>query len=72
MSIRLTNYKDAHQAAVELARLTRCDVAIRWVKEFGKDGFNVSLASKNDSDYARAEIVKPMDPFSLQLKGERK
>ncbi len=59
---RFTDWKDAHTEAVKLARLCRSDVAIRKVKEYGKLGFNVSLACRNDSDYALAEIVRPSDP----------
>jgi hypothetical protein len=60
---RFTDWKDAHTAAVEYARDTQHDVALRRVREFGKTGFNISLASRNDSDYALAEIVTPTDPF---------
>jgi len=59
---RFTEWKDAHTAAQSLANQCQLDVAIRKVKEFGKLGYNVSFASRNDSDYARAEIVKPVKP----------
>src|SRR5712692_43216 len=52
-------YEEARAEAQKRANSSGLDVAIRRVKEFGKDGFNVSFASKNDSDYARAEIVTP-------------
>jgi ATPase family associated with various cellular activities (AAA) len=58
-SQRFTDWKAAHTYAQNLANTTGQDVAIRAANEFGKKGFNVSIASKNDSDYARAEIVKP-------------
>ena len=60
--MRYLEWKAAHAAAVALARSTHHDVALRKVKEFGKVGYNIKLASLNDSDYARAEIVKPGDP----------
>ncbi len=34
-------------------------MALRAWREFGRPGFNVSLAAWNDSDYALAEIVEP-------------
>lgn len=58
---RFTDWKDAHKEAEQLANHCKCDVAIRKVKEYGKVGFNVTLASRNDSDYALAEIVKPSE-----------
>jgi hypothetical protein len=62
MSRRYTDYQEAYNAAVELATSCNIDVAIRAVREYGKPGFNVAFASKNDSDYARAEIVTPKHP----------
>jgi hypothetical protein len=59
MQRRFIDWKDAHTHAQTVANLTRNNVAIRKVKEFGKTGFNVSFASTDDSDYANAEIVKP-------------
>ena len=56
---RHSTWEEAHATAQKLADQTGQDVAIRRVREYGKDGFNVSYASRNDSDYARAEIVKP-------------
>ena len=63
MSERFGTWKEAHTAAAHKARTHGLDVAIRHVKEFGRKGYNVSFAHKNDSDYARAEIVKPGDPI---------
>jgi hypothetical protein len=57
-----TDYQTAYDAAVELARLTNQNVAIRSVKEYGKAVYAIKFASRNDSDYDRAEIVKPTDP----------
>ena len=59
MSQRFTSYDEAYEAARQKANDANLDVAIRRVKEFGKWGYNVTYASKNDSDYALAEIVKP-------------
>jgi len=56
---RFIEWKDAHTHAQKLANDTKLDVAIRRTREYGRDGFNVSFASQNDSDYARAEIVRP-------------
>ena len=57
--MRFTDYHEAARYARDKATASNLDVAIRRVKEFGKDGYNVSFASRNDSDYALAEIVKP-------------
>jgi hypothetical protein len=62
MSARFETWQEAHAEAAALATRTKLDVAIRAVREYGKLGFNVGFASKNDSDYARAEIVRPGDP----------
>ena len=62
MSARYLDWHEAHAAAVDDANRLRLDIAIRAVKEYGKFGYNVSIASRNDSDYARAEIVHPGDP----------
>ncbi len=59
---RFIDWKEAYAAAVEYANFVRMDVAIRKVKEFGRTGFNINIASRNDSDYALAEIVHPGDP----------
>jgi len=63
MSERYSTWKEAHDAAVRKARLLGCDVAIRGVKEYGRLGYNINIASRNDSDYAKAEIVTPRDPL---------
>lgn len=59
---RFTDYGDAAKEARARANASGLDVAIRATKEYGKRGFNVSYASRNDSDYARAEIVTPDRP----------
>ena len=60
MSERFREWKEAHTYAVRLARNLNMNTRIRFVKEYGKPGFNVSLACINDSD--KAQIVKPSDP----------
>ena len=70
MSWRFADYHEAYNAAVDKARSCGLDVAIRFVKEYGKAGYNVSFASRNDSDYARAEIVTPKHPRTLRA-GEK-
>ena len=53
-------WKDAHNEAQKLANDTKLDLAIRKVKRLGPGHeFVVSFASRNDSDYERAEIVRP-------------
>jgi hypothetical protein len=59
---RFTDYNEARTNAGIMSKVHNLDVAIRGVKEYGKKGFNISFASRNDSDYALAEIVKPGDP----------
>ena len=59
MSERYDQWVLARQAAIEKANRLGLDVAIRYVKEFGRRGYNVAVASKMDSDYVRAEIVRP-------------
>lgn len=64
MATRHATWKEAHIEAATLANRHKLDVAIRAVKEYGKLGYNVSFASVNDSDYARAEIVRPGAPIA--------
>ncbi len=59
MSTRFTDYKEVFAFAQKRANDYDLPQAIRAVKEYGKLGFNVSGASKNDSDYALAEIIYP-------------
>jgi len=61
MKKRYTNWADAHAAAVDYARATHHDVALRKAWEFGKLGYNISLAMALDGDYTRAEIVREGD-----------
>jgi hypothetical protein len=53
------NYDDALEFAQKSANTLQLDIAIRKVKSFGKVVYRTNFASKNDSDYATAEIVKP-------------
>lgn len=55
-------WQAAHAAAADKANRLQLDVALRAVKWYGKCGYTVTLASRNDSDYARAEIVHPGSP----------
>lgn len=59
---RFADWKQAHTYAVDMANTHKIDVAIRATREYGKLGYNVSFASRNDSDYAVAEIVRPGGP----------
>ena len=52
-------WQEAHEEALYHATANNADVAIRKVKEYGKVRFVLSFACINDSDYARAEIVRP-------------
>jgi len=63
MSQAFPDYNDAHRAASAKAREHGSDVAIRKGKEYGRTVYRVSFASRNDSDYALAEIVRPTDPI---------
>lgn len=65
--MRFTNWSEAHTYAVTKAKECSVDFAIRFVREFGKGGYNVSIASHNDSDYSRAEIVRPNDPLTAEV-----
>ena len=58
-----TDWKEAHTFAVRYARQLHMDVALRKVRHYGKPLFAVTLASRNDSDYVMAEIVRPGDPL---------
>lgn len=64
--MRFTDYQDAANYARQRATASGLDVAIRRTREYGRDGYNVSYASRNDSDYARAEIVRPSEPKGRQ------
>ena len=53
------SYHKARQAAEIAAHETCLDIAIRKVKEYGRVRYSISFAARNDSDYTRAEIVRP-------------
>ena len=55
-------YPHAAERARADANAFQLDVAIRKVKEYGRLRYVVTFASRNDSDYATAEIVRP-DPI---------
>lgn len=56
---KFSEWKPAHNEAQKRANKTGLDVVIRKTTPFGKLTFDVSFASKNDSDYALGEIVRP-------------
>lgn len=59
--MRFSTWVDAREYALKRAKEYKLDLAIRRVKEFGRTGYNVTFACKMDSDYTRAEIVRPTD-----------
>jgi hypothetical protein len=61
MSQTFTDWRSARAFAIQRARSLHLDMAIRAVKEYGRKAYNVTIACRNDSDYARAEIVTPRD-----------
>jgi hypothetical protein len=58
------DYHKAYNAAVDMARELSHDIALRAVTEYGRKGFTFKVACRNDSDYARAEIITPRDPHT--------
>lgn len=56
-----TTWLEARTFALDRAHSTGLDQAIRKASRYDAKGFVVSFASKNDSDYAVAEIVRPSD-----------
>ena len=66
MSNRFTEWKEAHTAAVLLARQLKRDVGIWRQTEFGKDGYNIRSLPKPENRYGhelRCEVVSPNDPL---------
>lgn len=59
MSKRFTDWKAAHTYAKELANRLDKDCTIRAAKEYGKNGFNVTLACRADAEFYTCETVKP-------------
>ncbi|CAB4177466.1 hypothetical protein UFOVP998_53 [uncultured Caudovirales phage] len=58
----LVDYPAAYDYAVTTACALGIDQAIRRVTWFGRMRYQVSSASRHDSDYARYEIVTPRSP----------
>ena len=66
MSQSFSNWRDAHIAAVELARLLKRETGIEKAKEFGKEVYRVHTLPnpENRSGFElRCEIVRPSDPL---------
>lgn len=55
-----SDYHDAYDAALALARECKCAAYIQAQKEYGKPGFAIGLFCVNDSH--DVEIVRPSDP----------
>ena len=66
MADRYTDYTAAYEYARAQADRLGLDMAIRRVREYGRDGFNVGIARRQDSDDARAEIVGPGMPSCIR------
>jgi hypothetical protein len=66
MSLAYPDWKDAHKAAVELARLLKRETGIEKANEFGKTVYRVHHLPKPENRYGfelRCEIVRPSDPL---------
>ena len=66
MSERFSTWKEAHSAAVRLARSLGHDVGIWRQEEFGRDGYNIRSLPKPENRYGhelRCEVVAPGDPL---------
>jgi hypothetical protein len=59
---RFTSLKEARIYAAESARQFRINYAIRKIREFGIDGFNVDFARSSELDNALVGFVFPGDP----------
>jgi hypothetical protein len=60
------DWKAAHTAAVELARLLKRETGIEKAKEFGREVFRVHSLPKPENRCGfelRCEIVRPGDPL---------
>jgi hypothetical protein len=65
VSERFSTWKEAHTAAVKLARFLNHDVGIWRAVEFGRDGFNIRSLPRPKNRYGhelRCEVVSPSDP----------
>ncbi len=61
-----TDWKEAHTAAVTLARQCLMDVGIEACKEYGRKVLRVKLLPKPENRYGwelRCEVVRPSDPL---------
>lgn len=68
---RFDTWKEAHTAAVKLARFLNRDVGIWRANEFGKDGYNIRSLPHAKNRYGhelRCEVVSPSDPLSSVVK----
>lgn len=67
MLTRFKSWKEAHTAAVLLARQLKRDVGIWRQKEFNQDGYNIrSLPNPENRRYGhelQCEVVSPSDPL---------
>lgn len=66
MSQSFREWKVAHTAAVELARLLKRETGIEKAKEFGKEVYRVHSLPKPENRCGfelRCEIVRPGDPL---------
>ena len=52
-------WREAHAFAIERATKTNLDIAIRKIGFARNVRYVVSFASRNDSDYHKAQIVRP-------------
>lgn len=59
MAVAFDDYRQAFACAERKALESGTDMAIRRVREYGRVRYVVSFACIADSDYARAEIVRP-------------
>lgn len=65
MSQAFKDWKDAHGAAVDLARLLKRETGIEKANEFGKTVFRVHSLPKPENRCGfelRCEIIQPEDP----------
>jgi hypothetical protein len=66
MSQRFNTWKEAHTAAVMLAREIGRETGIERQTQFGKDGYNVHMLPRPENRCGfelRCEVVRPGDPL---------
>lgn len=64
--MRFATWKEAHTAAVLLARQLNRDVGLWRAVEFGKEGFNIRSLPNPENRYGhdlKCEVVGPRDPL---------